>query len=221
MTSQDLINLVRAEVQSRATVSGTLRSKKEESANSAAPSRGKGRGQGRKPKGRGQDKGKAAASTADSADITCYRCGGKGHKSNTCSTPAPKKKKRANAAVEKAKSTAGESAAGTQVVDTPNTDVPTSPREVDLCGLVECSEYASAGITEPHHDLSLIVDIYDFGATSHMTPYRHLLEHYRPLESYNIRAANSQLFKVAGKGDMYITMPNGESGSRYLLRGVL
>ncbi|KAI0088971.1 hypothetical protein BDY19DRAFT_874510, partial [Irpex rosettiformis] len=54
-----------------------------------------------------------------------------------------------------------------------------------------------------------------------MTPYREHLINYREISSRAIRAANSQMFKAVGMGDMYVTAPNGETTTRYLLKNVL
>lgn len=122
LDAYELINLLRVEAQSRAVTANTAssaRPKKEESANSASPSqRGKGRGRGRS-RGRGRGRGgNNGASSSGNSEVTCYRCGGKGHRSNQCATP--RKEDHANAAQKgnNANATAkpAEAAAGAQVI---------------------------------------------------------------------------------------------------------
>ncbi len=65
------------------------------------------------------------------------------------------------------------------------------------------------------------VILFDSGASRHMSPYRHLFVTYQRIPERPINAADNHVFKAVGRGDMYITVPNGASTTRVLLRDVL
>jgi hypothetical protein len=66
------------------------------------------------------------------------------------------------------------------------------------------------------------VDLYDSGATRHMSGYFHRFTNFVKIEPIPITAADKRTFQADGKGDMYIHVPNGEkSNSRILLKDVL
>ncbi|KAJ7263359.1 hypothetical protein C8J57DRAFT_980797, partial [Mycena rebaudengoi] len=51
------------------------------------------------------------------------------------------------------------------------------------------------------------VDLYDSGASRHMTPYRHRLFNYSSIPPKSITAADKGKFEAVGKGDMHIYLP--------------
>ncbi len=57
------------------------------------------------------------------------------------------------------------------------------------------------------------VDLYDSGASRHMTPYRHCLFNYTPITPKSITAADKGKFEAIGKGDMHVYLP-GKGGER-------
>lgn len=66
------------------------------------------------------------------------------------------------------------------------------------------------------------VDIYDSGATQHMTPSRHHLTNFKAIEPRGIVAADSKKFEATGMGDMFVEVPNGRNKStRVLMKDVL
>lgn len=66
------------------------------------------------------------------------------------------------------------------------------------------------------------VDLYDSGATRHMSGARHRFINYVEIPEKPISAADNRTFSAIGKGDMYILIPNGPGGeSRVLLKDVL
>ncbi|SJL02247.1 uncharacterized protein ARMOST_05573 [Armillaria ostoyae] len=72
--------------------------------------------------------------------------------------------------------------------------------------------------TEREHE----VDIFDSGATQHMTPSRHRLMNYMAIKPRGIMAADKKKFEALGKGDMYITIPNGKNQTtKVLVKDVL
>ncbi len=78
---------------------------------------------------------------------------------------------------------------------------------------------AAAATTLPNEPQ---VDIYNSGASRHMTPYHHCLFNYTSIEPKSITAADKGKFQAIGKGDMHIYIP-GKAGerTRFLVRDVL
>src|ERR1700678_1119802 len=56
---------------------------------------------------------------------------------------------------------------------------------------------------------------------NHMSPYKHKFINFIPIQRKVLTAADGGHFKATGKGDMHITMPNGKSTTRILLKDVL
>ena len=65
------------------------------------------------------------------------------------------------------------------------------------------------------------MELFDSGASRHMTGHRKRLTNFTEIEARPITAADKRTFNVTGKGDMYIDVPNGSETSRILLRDVL
>lgn len=66
------------------------------------------------------------------------------------------------------------------------------------------------------------VDLYDSGATRHMSGFRHRFLNYVEIEPVPILAADKRTFNATGKGNMYIYLPNGDQDPlRILLTNVL
>jgi len=64
-------------------------------------------------------------------------------------------------------------------------------------------------------------ELYDSGATCHMTPLRNSLTNYRAIAPKSISVANQLTFSAIGCRDLLIHVPNGHSDSKILLRDVL
>ncbi|KDQ59218.1 hypothetical protein JAAARDRAFT_84670, partial [Jaapia argillacea MUCL 33604] len=54
------------------------------------------------------------------------------------------------------------------------------------------------------------VELFDSGATRHMSPYHKKFILYQEVGPMPISAANQQSFSVIGVGDMVIEIPNGD-----------
>ncbi|KZT63678.1 hypothetical protein DAEQUDRAFT_634640, partial [Daedalea quercina L-15889] len=52
------------------------------------------------------------------------------------------------------------------------------------------------------------VDLYDSGASHHMSPYRDLFISLTEMPPRQLNAANQQHFEATGEGDMTISVPN-------------
>ena len=64
-------------------------------------------------------------------------------------------------------------------------------------------------------------ELYDSGASRHMSPYRDHFENYIPIAPKSITAADKRYFQAIGKGDLRIKIPNGPSTTTILLKDVL
>ena len=66
------------------------------------------------------------------------------------------------------------------------------------------------------------IDLYDSGATHHMSGFRHRFLNFVEIVPKPISTADKQTFSAMGKGDMYINIPNGDlPPSKILLKDVL
>ncbi|RPD55062.1 hypothetical protein L227DRAFT_476078, partial [Lentinus tigrinus ALCF2SS1-6] len=54
-------------------------------------------------------------------------------------------------------------------------------------------------------------DLYDSGATHHMSPYRQDFVRFTPMPDKPLNAANQQQFLAKGSGEMVISVPNAPS----------
>ncbi|KAJ7124853.1 hypothetical protein C8R44DRAFT_874714 [Mycena epipterygia] len=65
------------------------------------------------------------------------------------------------------------------------------------------------------------MELYDSGASHHMSLYQHQFINYTSIPLKSIRAANNGSFQAIGQGNMRISIPNGNSTASVLLKGVL
>jgi hypothetical protein len=73
-----------------------------------------------------------------------------------------------------------------------------------------------------HADMpSTVTELYDSGASRHLSPYREQFINYVPIPPKPIMAADKCTFNVIERGDIYIEIPNGNSGAQILLKNVL
>ena len=81
---------------------------------------------------------------------------------------------------------------------------------------------ATAIITAAEDDKGARVELYDTGATRHISPFRSDFKVYSPLTPpVLLNAANQQRFQAIGSGSMTIQVPNGDAETEVLLWGVL
>ena len=65
------------------------------------------------------------------------------------------------------------------------------------------------------------IELFDSGASRHMSGHRHRFVNFTEIEARPITAADKRRFDAIGKGDMYIDVPKEDGTSRILLRDVL
>jgi transposase InsO family protein len=81
--------------------------------------------------------------------------------------------------------------------------------------------YDAAMLANGNAPAGVETELYDSGASRHMSPYRHKFISYIDIEPKTITAADSGTFQAIGRGDMHIEVPNGKTTTRILLRDVL
>src|SRR5271170_4524751 len=67
----------------------------------------------------------------------------------------------------------------------------------------------------------LQTELYDSGASRHMSPYRDHFENYVKIMPKPITAADKRCFQAIGKGDLRIKIPNDLKNTTVLLKDVL
>ena len=77
-------------------------------------------------------------------------------------------------------------------------------------------------LTKDGHGSQIVdVDLYDSGASCHMSGYCHRFLNFMSIDPRPITAADKRKFDAIGMGDMYVNVPNGDSESHVLLKDVL
>jgi hypothetical protein len=76
---------------------------------------------------------------------------------------------------------------------------------------------ASIALASPNHE----IELYDSGASRHMSPYRRNFINFVRIKGQTITATDGQEFMATGLGNMHVELPNGRSMSRILLKDVL
>ena len=64
-------------------------------------------------------------------------------------------------------------------------------------------------------------ELYDSGASCHMSPYHNKFLNFVSIKPQTIQAADGQEFEATGLGDMHIELPNRRSKLQILLKNVL
>jgi hypothetical protein len=67
----------------------------------------------------------------------------------------------------------------------------------------------------------LVTELYDSGASRHMSPFRDYFINYTAIPPRAITAADKRVFYAIGTGDLKFEVPNGESSTSVTLRDVL
>ena len=83
------------------------------------------------------------------------------------------------------------------------------------------STFVAATLANPSISSFSETELYDSGASQHMSPYKHKFINFIPIQTKVLTAAGGGTFDAIGKGDIHIAMPNGQSTTRILLKDVL
>jgi hypothetical protein len=80
----------------------------------------------------------------------------------------------------------------------------------------------SAKLTRHHlNTQGTTVDLYDSGASQHMSLYQERFINFKSIPPHAIEAADKRTFDAIGRGDLPIKIPNGKHKTRILLTNVL
>ena len=84
------------------------------------------------------------------------------------------------------------------------------------------SSFDAASLAGTDETRSAEVELYDSGATRHMSGFRHKFLDFTRIEPVPITTADKRSFEATGKGNMYVHIPNkNQPNSRILLKDVL
>lgn len=102
--------------------------------------------------------------------------------------------------------------------------------DIPFACITHCEPYTDAVVDFTSHPGAMLAEepsardrtiLFDSGATRHMSPHRDLFVNYKTIAPKTIQAADNHTFRGVGRGDMFITVPNGKTTTRILLRDVL
>ena len=71
------------------------------------------------------------------------------------------------------------------------------------------------------HQPGVEVELYDSGASRHMSPFRHRFRNFHPIPPRAIASADHRVFYATGAGDLQIDVPNGDTTTPIILRDTL
>ena len=98
---------------------------------------------------------------------------------------------------------------------------PLDSEEAGKSAAMSC-RLAAVAITQVEEANTARVELYDSGATRHISPYRNDFHTYRPLNPpLFLNAANGQQFPAVGTGSMTVSAPNSDGQSDLTLENVL
>ncbi|KAL7281618.1 hypothetical protein ACG7TL_004935 [Trametes sanguinea] len=160
--------------------------------------------------------------------VQCYNCKKHGHYKSECWAPgggregqgpqSREKPKQSAAAASEWKDESWYTIAGDSLIEAEDGSVQAPlPRERDEDKTF--SELAAMFARDQSAEDQVV--LFDSGATRHMSCYREKLVDFVEIEPWAIHAADNHVFKAIGKGDMYVSLPNGSETTRMLLRDIL
>src|SRR6266404_3390892 len=83
------------------------------------------------------------------------------------------------------------------------------------------SQMAYKAIQQTIPTSAVEIELYDSGASRHMSPHGHKFTNYRTIPPRPITAANKNVFHAIGLGDLKINVPNGSTTMPIILRDTL
>jgi transposase InsO family protein len=95
------------------------------------------------------------------------------------------------------------------------------PLKVDQDDEARTFTFTAAMLANSGTSSSLEAELYDSGASRHMSPYRQKFINFVSIQKKVLTAADGGTFEATGKGDIYITLPKGKTTTRILLKDVL
>ena len=176
--------------------------------------------------------------------VECYNCHKKGHVKAECWAKGGGKEGQRPAMKGKATDSANAAAAQddegvwTAIVDDEDLSIDavgpwTGADDAQLLGdAVEVEDHDTLEVISVVSDAVMAIgegltkggvesDLYDSGASRHMSPFRHRFLTFEDIEPRPIAAADKRVFQATGKGEIRIEVPNGNTTSSVLLKDVL
>ena len=146
-------------------------------------------------KGHGKGRRTGDNSRSKQSDVECWKCGKTGHIKKDCPEKGKKKED------DQKKNSANTATEGDDWAFT-------------------ATHASQASAPESSHKGSE-VDIYDSGASSHMSPDCHQFTNFRETPPHPIAAADKATFNATGVGDMQLVIPNDNATSYVTIKDVL
>ena len=142
------------------------------------------------------------------SDVECFNCHKKGHMKSDCWAKGGGKegqwpKKKGNA-----KDSAATAAEKTQ--------------DIEAWAAIEEAEESPASTTEESvNSITVETELYDSGASSHMSPFQDKFVTYQVIPPRPIMSADKRVFYAKGVGDLRINVPNGDVLTPVVLKNTL
>jgi transposase InsO family protein len=184
---------------------------------------------------KGKNKSQDEAFTAEERkykrkNVECYNCHKMGHYKSECWSKGggsegqgPRRPRRDEKEKDKDKSKSSRDSANVAADKSQDdeswaaiVDVDDAPDEGKSCD-TSSALMDSAALTLARPE----VELYDSGASRHMSPFSHRFTNLRDIPPRPITAANSRVFYATGTGDLKIDVPNGASSSPITLKDAL
>ncbi len=104
-----------------------------------------------------------------------------------------------------------------------NTDIEAwaTIKEIDDEDMEYISQTAYKAIQQTIPSLAVEIELYDSGASRHMSPHGHKFTNYRTIPPCPITAANKNIFHAVGLGNLGINVPNGSTTTPIILCNTL
>src|SRR5580658_2869541 len=136
----------------------------------------------------------------DKKNVECFNCRKKGHYKSECHAPGGGQEGKGPKRGKGAKDDAA----------------PAEEEAPEAWAAIQDSQEPNAAAHAP-----LSVELYDSGASRHMSPSCNRFKSYQEIAPRAITAADKRVFYAVGTGDLEIEVPNGESTTPILLKDVL
>ena len=156
------------------------------------------------------------AFTADPKRKECTNCKRRGHVQEDCWAPGGGQE---GQGPQRGQGRGKERAAAAH--DSADIEAWAAMTEIEWEGEGDDQQAAAAAASSARTSQGVESELYDSGASRHMSPFRHRFITYHPIDSLPITAADKRVFYAVGMGDLQIEVPNGESSSSVILKDVL
>jgi hypothetical protein len=161
-------------------------------------------------------------------DVECFNCHKRGHMKADCWAKGGGKegqgpRRRRNSSKDGGKK--ADTAAGAEQAGDKSAGGKDKDEDVEAWAVVEEEEDEDEPPQIPamaaNEARDAEVELFDSGASRHMSPFRERFVTYRDIPARPITAANNRAFYAVGMGDLEIDVPNGASSTKVLLRDAL